>query len=159
MNYTNMYNIFWVYLLSVRSKFIQNILWCYILLQNIFYITKTKNFTMYVAVCDSIYNSIQNFIIHTISQPTPVLLPGESHGGRSLVGYSPWDPKESDTTDRLHFHFHFTISSVSHFTEWTSECFTLIPCVRQETWTITGIDLFTRNIQWYWSKTASSKSW
>ena len=23
-------------------------------------------------------------------QPTPVLLPGESHGGRSLVGYNPW---------------------------------------------------------------------
>ena len=38
-------------------------------------------------------------------QPTPVLLPGESHGGRSLVGYSPWSHKESDTTDRLHFHF------------------------------------------------------
>ena len=38
-------------------------------------------------------------------QPTPVLLPGESHGGRSLVGYSRWDLKESDTTKRLHFHF------------------------------------------------------
>ena len=37
-------------------------------------------------------------------QPTPVLLPGESHGGRSLVGHSPWDHKESDTTEQLHFH-------------------------------------------------------
>ena len=35
--------------------------------------------------------------------PTRVLLPGESHGGRSLVGYSPWGHKESDTTERLHF--------------------------------------------------------
>ena len=35
--------------------------------------------------------------------PTPVLLPGESHGRRSLVGYSPWDHKELDTTERLHF--------------------------------------------------------
>ena len=35
-------------------------------------------------------------------QPTPVLLPGESHGERSLVGYSPWGRKESDTTERLH---------------------------------------------------------
>ena len=35
-------------------------------------------------------------------QPTPVFLPGESHGGRSLVGYSPWGRKESDTTERLH---------------------------------------------------------
>ena len=37
--------------------------------------------------------------------PTPVLLPGESHGRRGLVGCSPWDRWESDTTERLHFHF------------------------------------------------------
>ena len=35
-------------------------------------------------------------------QSTPVLLPGESHGGRSLVDYSPRGRKESDTTERLH---------------------------------------------------------
>ena len=33
--------------------------------------------------------------------PTPVFLPGESHGQRSLVGYSPWGRKESDTTEQL----------------------------------------------------------
>ena len=38
---------------------------------------------------------------------TPVVLPGESHGWRSLMGYRPWGRKESDTTERLHFHFHF----------------------------------------------------
>ena len=38
--------------------------------------------------------------------PPPVLLPGESHGRRSLVGCSPWGRYESDTTERLHFHFH-----------------------------------------------------
>ena len=32
-------------------------------------------------------------------QPTPVFLPGESHGRRSLVGCSPWGCKESDTTE------------------------------------------------------------
>ena len=37
--------------------------------------------------------------------PTPVLLPGKSHAWRSLVGYSPWGHEESDTTERLHFHF------------------------------------------------------
>ena len=37
--------------------------------------------------------------------PTPVLLPGKSHGWRSLVGCSPRGRKESDTTERLHFHF------------------------------------------------------
>ena len=37
-------------------------------------------------------------------QPTPVLLlPGKFHGWRSLVGYSPWECKESDKTERLHF--------------------------------------------------------
>ena len=35
---------------------------------------------------------------------TPVLLPGESHGWRSLVGCSPWGREESDMTERLHFH-------------------------------------------------------
>ena len=41
-------------------------------------------------------------------QPTPVLLPGKSHGQRSLVGCSPWDREESDMTERLHFQtFHF----------------------------------------------------
>ena len=37
--------------------------------------------------------------------PTPVLLPGQSHGWRSLVGCSPWGRQESDTTERPHFHF------------------------------------------------------
>ena len=34
-------------------------------------------------------------------QPTPAFLPGESHGQRSLAGYSPWGCKESDTTEPL----------------------------------------------------------
>ena len=33
------------------------------------------------------------------------LLPGKSHGWRNLVGCSPWGHEESDTTERLHFHF------------------------------------------------------
>ena len=37
--------------------------------------------------------------------PTPVFLPGKSHGQRSLVGYSPWGRKESDMTERPHFPF------------------------------------------------------
>ena len=44
--------------------------------------------------------------------PTPVLLPGKSHGRRSLVGCSPWGREELDTTKRLHFHF-----SLSHIGE------------------------------------------
>ena len=38
-------------------------------------------------------------------QPTSVLLPGKSHGWRSLVGFSPWGREELDTTERLHFQF------------------------------------------------------
>ena len=38
--------------------------------------------------------------------PTPVLLPGKSHGRRSLVGCSPLGLEESDMTEQLHFHFH-----------------------------------------------------
>ena len=37
--------------------------------------------------------------------PTPVLLPGKSHGWRSLAGWSPWGRQESDMTERLPFHF------------------------------------------------------
>ena len=37
-------------------------------------------------------------------QPTPVFLPGKSHGRQSLVGYSLWGLKELDTTEQLHFH-------------------------------------------------------
>ena len=45
-------------------------------------------------------------------QPTPVLLPGKSHGQRNLVGCSPWGHEESDTTERLNSHF-----SLSHIGE------------------------------------------
>ena len=38
-------------------------------------------------------------------KPTPVFLPEEPHGRRSLVGYSPRGCKESDMTEQLHFHF------------------------------------------------------
>ena len=45
--------------------------------------------------------------------PTPVLLPGKSHGRRSLEGCSPWGHWVSDTTERLPFHF-----SLSCIGEW-----------------------------------------
>ena len=45
------------------------------------------------------------YVLRRQWHPTPVLLPGESHGWRSLVGCSPWGRKESDMTEQLHFHF------------------------------------------------------
>ena len=43
-------------------------------------------------------------------QPTPVFLPGESHGQRSLVGYRPWSRKDSDATEQLTLSFSFSFS-------------------------------------------------
>ena len=48
---------------------------------------------------------LQSFERRRQWQPTPVLLSGKSDGRRSLVGFSPWGREESDTTERLHFHF------------------------------------------------------
>ena len=53
-------------------------------------------------------------------QPTPVLLPGESHGWRGRAGNSPWGHKESDTTERL------THSSIKYMLYYTFLLKTLI---------------------------------
>ena len=60
----------------------------------------------------TVYWHVQEFDIWGTSrkegrqwQPTPILLPGKSHGQRSLVGCSPWGRGESDKTERIHFHF------------------------------------------------------
>ena len=61
--------------------------------------------------CSFIHLSTQMFSKHQTSRrrrrwhPTPGLLPGKSHGWRSLVGCSPWGREELDTTEGLHFHF------------------------------------------------------
>ena len=51
-------------------------------------------------------------------QPTPVLLPGKSHGWINMVGYSPWGHKESDTTERLHFQFSLSCIGESPMATW-----------------------------------------
>ena len=55
-----------------------------------------------VCVCVYIYIYIKR---RRQWHPTPVLLPGKSHGWRSLEGCSPWGRWGSDMTERLHFHF------------------------------------------------------
>ena len=52
----------------------------------------------------SFHKTLPGFFRRRQWNPTPVLLPGKSHGRRSLVGCSPWG-HESDMTERLHFHF------------------------------------------------------
>ena len=46
------------------------------------------------------------FNLSSINGHLGYLLPGKSHGQRSLLGCGPWGREESDTTERLHFHFH-----------------------------------------------------
>ena len=70
------------------------------------------------------YGSFRRRQLH----PTPVLLPGKSHGPRSLRGYSPWSHKESDTTERLHFHFHFVFTRSSSL-PWGEQSSVCVCCV------------------------------
>ena len=48
-------------------------------------------------------------------KPSPIFLPGKSHGERSLVECSPWGCKESDMTEKLHFHLAFVATWNSGF--------------------------------------------
>ena len=66
-----------------------------------------QEFLVCVCACTYVYNLGRYKLKSQRRQwhPTPVDLSGESHGWRSLVGYSPWGREESDTTERLHFHF------------------------------------------------------
>ena len=55
--------------------------------------------------------------IPCIWKPAPVFLPGEFHGQRSLVGYSPWGGKESDMTEQL-THTHNKVDELrTYYTE------------------------------------------
>ena len=56
-------------------------------------------------VMSLLFNMLSRLVRRRQWHPTPVLLPGKSHGWRSLEGCSPWGSWGSDTTERLHFHF------------------------------------------------------
>ena len=56
-------------------------------------------------------------------QPTPVFLPGEFRGQRSLVGSSPWGRKESDTTEQLTQRQNEETQVVAVFLEYTFDMF------------------------------------
>ena len=59
-------------------------------------------------------NSMKNSIPTRQWHPTAVLLPGKSHGWKSLVGCSPWGRSESGTTERLHFHISLSCIGGGH---------------------------------------------
>ena len=64
-----------------------------------------KNWSFSFSISPSNEYSGLDFFQRRQWHPTPVLLPGKSHGRRSLVGCSPWGRDESDMTERLHFDF------------------------------------------------------
>ena len=57
------------------------------------------NYQLYVNALCEFKGNVYILILRRKWQPTPVFLPGESHGQRSLVGCSPWGLTESDTTE------------------------------------------------------------
>ena len=66
------------------------------------------------------YSSV--FIQRRRWHPTPVLLPGKSHGRRSLVGSRPCGRTESDTTERLPFHFSLSCTGEGNGTPLQCSC-------------------------------------
>ena len=69
--------------------------------------TFTKELSGVICENTDFFRLSQDLLWRRQWQPTPVLLPGKSHGPRSLVGYSPRGRKELDTTEQLTFTFHF----------------------------------------------------
>ena len=72
---------------------------------------------MYMCVCIYIYIYIYTHILNRKWQPTPLFLPGQFHGQRTLAGYSPRDCKESDTTECTHTHTHTVYHSATEKNE------------------------------------------
>ena len=99
-------------------------------------------------------------------QPTPVLLPGKSHGWRSLVGYSPWGHKESDTewatslhdtwrgpSSQIRFIYHTYISQL----HWLLISSHYQPCKSWSTSLSTAKG--STEVWWSWRNTLDSNSW
>ena len=63
---------------------------------------------------------LKNVTIRRQWHPTLVLLPGKSHGWRSLVGCNTWGREESDMTER--FHFHFSLSCIGEGNDNPLQC-------------------------------------
>ena len=90
-------------------------------------------------------------------QPTPVLLPGKSHGWRSLVGCSPWGHEASDTTERLHFHF--SLSCIGEGNGNSLQCSCLENPRDWEAWwaAVCGVAQSRTRLKWL-SRSSSSSS-
>ena len=91
--------------------------------------------------------------------PTPVLLPGKSHGWRSLVGCSLWGCWGWDTTE--HLHFHFSLSCIGEGNGNPLQCSCLEnPRDRAAWWAaVCGVTQSQTQMKWLSSSSSSSRSW
>ena len=90
--------------------------------------------------------------------PTPVLLPGKSHGRRSLVGCSPWGRLESDTTKWLHFHF--SLSCIGEGNDNPLQCSCLVNPTDEGAWWAAVYGVWQSKTRLKWLSSSSSKlSW
>ena len=90
--------------------------------------------------------------------PTPVLLPGKSHGWRSLVGCSPWGLWGSDTTERLNFPFSLSCIGEGHGNPLQCSCLEN-PRDRGAWWAaVYGVAQSQTRLKWLNSSSSSSTS-
>ena len=89
--------------------------------------------------------------------PTPVLLPGKSHGWRSLVGCSPWGREESDTTEWLHFHF--SVSCIGETNDNPLQCSCLENPRDGGAWwaAVYGVAQNRTRLKWFSSSSSSKR--
>ena len=90
--------------------------------------------------------------------PTPVLLPGKSHGWRSLEGCSPWGHWGSDTTEQLHFHF--SLSCIGEGNGNPLQCSCLENLRDRGAWraAVYGVTQSQTRLKWLSSSSSSSSS-
>ena len=79
-------------------------------------------------------------------KPIPVFLPGEFHGQRSLVGYSPWNCKKGDTTEHAHTHTHTHTQSTDYLSSYILKLYTtrkmklsVVPSYHPSPWFCPGL--------------------
>ena len=91
--------------------------------------------------------------------PTLGLLPGESHGWRSLVGCSPWGPWGSDTTEWLHFHF--SLSCIGEGNGNPLQCSCLDNPRDSGAWwaAVYGVTQSRTRLKWLSSSSSRSSRW
>jgi len=128
-----------------------SILWCsafFILQLSHPYMTTGKTIAL---TRRNFVNKVMSLLFNTLSRlvmrrrqwhPTPVLLPGKSHGWRSLEGCSSWGHRESDTTERLHFHF--SLFTFMHWRRKWQPTPMFLPVESQGQWSPVGCHLWGR---------------